>query len=66
MQSRALSTEAAPAKLRDHIAELERAEIERAIAESRGNRSAAAKRLGITRNGLALKLRRLGISTRSS
>jgi DNA-binding NtrC family response regulator len=41
---------------------VERQKIEKALARSRGNKSLAAKLLGITRNGLALKMQRLGIS----
>ncbi len=45
--------------LQSRIDELERAEILAALRASRGNRSEAARCLGITRNGLALKMRRL-------
>jgi len=45
----------------NHVDELERALIRAALARARGNRSAAARLLGVTRNGLALKLQRLGI-----
>jgi len=41
---------------------LERGAISQALAQCNGNRSAAARLLGITRNGLALKVRRLGLS----
>jgi transcriptional regulator of acetoin/glycerol metabolism len=41
--------------------EVERAAIVGALAAARGNKSLAARSLGITRNGLALKIRRLGI-----
>ncbi|MGZ5444204.1 MAG: sigma-54 interaction domain-containing protein [Thermoanaerobaculia bacterium] len=52
----------APARtLRERMDLVERQEIERALRASRGNRSLAARTLGITRNGLAHKLRRLGI-----
>jgi DNA-binding NtrC family response regulator len=44
------------------VESLERGAITRALARCNGNRSAAARLLGITRNGLALKLRRLGLS----
>lgn len=47
--------------LRERVAAIERAEIETAIRESGGNRSRAARLLGITRNGLAHKIRRLGV-----
>jgi DNA-binding NtrC family response regulator len=41
--------------------ELETRLIEEALRATGGNKSRAAKRLGITRNGLALKMKRLGI-----
>ena len=41
---------------------LERACIERALAEADGNITKAAKLLGISRNGLALKMDRLGFN----
>lgn len=47
--------------LRDRVDAIEREEIERALRAAGGNRSQAARALGITRNGLALKLKRLGI-----
>jgi DNA-binding NtrC family response regulator len=47
--------------LRERVAEIERAEIENAMREAGGNRSLAARLLGITRNGLAHKIRRLGL-----
>ena len=47
--------------LRERLETVEREEIVRALRASRGNRSIAAKTLGITRNGLTHKLRRLGI-----
>lgn len=48
--------------LRDRIDAIERDEIERALTAAGGNQSRAARTLGITRNGLALKLKRLGIA----
>jgi transcriptional regulator with PAS, ATPase and Fis domain len=39
---------------------VEREEIRRALETTAGNKTAAARLLGITRNGLALKLKRLG------
>jgi DNA-binding NtrC family response regulator len=51
-----------PALLSERVAAIERAEIESAIRESGGNRSRAARLLGITRNGLAHKIRRLGVA----
>ena len=50
------------APLQLQVESLERSAISRALVQCNGNRSAAARRLGITRNGLALKLRRLGLS----
>jgi DNA-binding NtrC family response regulator len=47
--------------LQDAIDATERGEIERALAATGGNRTRAASLLGITRNGLALKLRRHGL-----
>lgn len=49
------------ATLRETIEAVERVEIGRALRISRGNRSLAARMLGITRNGLTHKLRRLGL-----
>lgn len=51
--------------LHERVAEIERAEIESAMREANGNRSGAARLLGITRNGLSLKIRRLGITVAS-
>lgn len=48
--------------LRERIDAVERAEIERALQAARGNRSLAARMLGITRNGLSQKVRRLGLN----
>jgi len=44
------------------IADLERKLIAAALARTKGNRSRAAKLLGISRNGLALKMDRLGLN----
>jgi len=49
------------APLQLQIESLERGAISRALLQCNGNRSAAARLLGITRNGLTLKLRRLGL-----
>jgi transcriptional regulator with PAS, ATPase and Fis domain len=46
------------------VADLERQLITVALARTRGNRSKAAKLLGISRNGLALKIERLGLPER--
>ncbi len=43
------------------VAETERAAIREALRRSLGNQSAAARQLGLSRNGLAMKLRRLGL-----
>jgi DNA-binding NtrC family response regulator len=57
------STPAEPlAPLQQQVEALERGAISKALLQCHGNRSAAARLLGITRNGLALKLRRLGLS----
>ncbi len=50
------------APLQQQVESLERSAISRALVQCNGNRSAAARLLGITRNGLALKSRRLGLS----
>lgn len=50
-----------PGDLPGALARLERAMIERALAETGGNRSEAARRLGIHRQLLHEKLRRLGL-----
>lgn len=47
--------------LESRIADLERKLIALALARTKGNRSKAAKLLGISRNGLALKIDRLGL-----
>jgi transcriptional regulator with PAS, ATPase and Fis domain len=54
--------EAGVVLLRERLATIERAEIESAIRAAGGNRSLAARVLGITRNGLAHKLTRLGLT----
>jgi transcriptional regulator with PAS, ATPase and Fis domain len=48
--------------LQEQVDTLERQAILAALEAAKGNKTAAARRLGITRNGLALKLKRLGIS----
>lgn len=50
----------APRSLRERVEATEREAIEEALRAARGNQTAAAKLLGITRNGLALKLTRYG------
>jgi DNA-binding NtrC family response regulator len=47
--------------LKTRLAELERELIERALALAEGNHSEAARLLGVTRNGLTMKMRRLDI-----
>ncbi|MEO1370706.1 MAG: helix-turn-helix domain-containing protein, partial [Acidobacteriota bacterium] len=47
--------------LAEHLDGLERALVARALRESGGNRSAAARRLGVSRNGLAMRVERLGV-----
>jgi transcriptional regulator with PAS, ATPase and Fis domain len=51
-----------PMDLAGRIAELEGRLIKDALAQSGGNQTQAAKLLGISRNGLAIKMQRLGIS----
>jgi DNA-binding NtrC family response regulator len=48
-------------RLEDHVASLERRLILEALARTRGNRTRAAALLGISRNGLAIKMERLGL-----
>ena len=50
--------------LRTHLGVLEKKLIERAFERARGNHSAAARLLGVTRNGLTMKIKRLGIERR--
>ena len=52
-----------PLQLEPHLEELERRLILEALERSRGNYSRTAKLLGISRNGLAIKMERLGIRT---
>jgi DNA-binding NtrC family response regulator/pSer/pThr/pTyr-binding forkhead associated (FHA) protein len=52
-------------ELKRHLEALEKRLIERAIDRAAGNRSEAARLLGITRNGLSMKIRRLRIEQRS-
>ncbi|HVT18534.1 MAG TPA: sigma 54-interacting transcriptional regulator [Thermoanaerobaculia bacterium] len=47
--------------LRARLEAIEREAVLEALALAKGNRAEAARRLGITRNGLGLKIRRLGI-----
>jgi transcriptional regulator with AAA-type ATPase domain/pSer/pThr/pTyr-binding forkhead associated (FHA) protein len=48
--------------LAEQVNQLERELISQALIASGGNRSEAARKLGISRNGLAIKMERLGIS----
>jgi DNA-binding NtrC family response regulator len=50
-----------PRTLKDHVEATERAVITEALARNRGNRAATARELGVTRNGLAMKILRLGL-----
>ena len=52
--------------LQERVDELERAAIASALALAHGNKTDAARRLGITRNGLSLKMKRLGIESSCS
>jgi DNA-binding NtrC family response regulator len=55
------SDSAAPRTLDEKIAVLERAEIARALADCGNNRSHAAERLGLSRQGLLNKMARHGL-----
>jgi DNA-binding NtrC family response regulator len=48
--------------IEDHVLQLERQLIEEALRRSGGNRTEAARLLGISRNGLALKIDRLRLA----
>jgi DNA-binding NtrC family response regulator len=48
--------------LQERVDELERDLIQRTLALTRGNKTEAARRLGITRNGLAMKMKRLALA----
>jgi DNA-binding NtrC family response regulator len=52
---------ASPSTLQERVDALERQAILDALAASGGNKTRAAQALGLTRNGLNLKLKRLGI-----
>ncbi len=49
--------------LADYLETLERRLVERAMAQTNGNRSQAARLLGVSRNGLRIRLRRLAGSS---
>jgi len=57
----AMIPEAGGATLSDLVDEYERAVVARALERTAGNRSAAARLLGISRQGLALKLKKHGL-----
>jgi DNA-binding NtrC family response regulator len=48
--------------LEKNVEVLERRLISQALAQARGNRTRAAKLLGVSRNGLAIKMERLGLT----
>jgi DNA-binding NtrC family response regulator len=53
------------ASLASAVEQVERDMIQTALDRSRGNISETARLLGLTRRGLYLKLRRLGLDARS-
>ncbi|HEV8582161.1 MAG TPA: sigma 54-interacting transcriptional regulator [Thermoanaerobaculia bacterium] len=57
------STVGGSLRLEDHLASLERRLITEALERTRGNRTRAAALLGISRNGLAIKMERLGLGS---
>ena len=50
--------------LKDEVAEAERRAIRRALSMTGGNRTAAARQLGIHRTGLYQKMRHYGLESR--
>jgi DNA-binding NtrC family response regulator len=62
--AREVDTDAPPAslKLADQIDHLERRLVRVALLRTGGKRLAAARLLGISRNGLTMKMERLGIA----
>jgi transcriptional regulator with PAS, ATPase and Fis domain len=60
------ATRVKPAPLRQEVASAERRAIERALSFASGNRSLAARLLGIHRSGLHQKMRALGIEARGT
>lgn len=58
---KALPEKASPRTLQERLDEVERRAIREALLETRGNRAAAARRLGISRQGLHLKIKRLDL-----
>jgi transcriptional regulator with PAS, ATPase and Fis domain len=61
MQLAAMAPEPAQSTLKEMVDEYERRLIALALERNGNNRSAAARDLGITRQGLALKLRKFGL-----
>ncbi|HTJ42549.1 MAG TPA: sigma 54-interacting transcriptional regulator [Kofleriaceae bacterium] len=51
----------APGDMKEHLAEVERAAIEAALAEHNGNQTRAAARLGISRRALIYKMEKHGL-----
>jgi DNA-binding NtrC family response regulator len=60
--SPAESPQPPPRTLEERVNDLEREALRDALAQSGGNKTKAAQILGLTRNGLNLKLKRLGLS----
>jgi DNA-binding NtrC family response regulator len=58
-------SQATPSNLASAVEQVERDLIQAALDQTRGNISEAARTLGLTRRGLYLKLRRLGLDSRS-
>jgi len=63
--ARALAPEPACGTLRDRVEQLERQAIREALAHCDGNRTHAARELGLSRVGLRQKMRRLGLERAS-
>ena len=63
-RSHQASSEETPAslELEGSVARLERRLIREALGRAGGNRTQAARLLGVSRNGLAIKMKRLGIT----
>lgn len=53
--------EGATLEIKHHLEAVEKRLIERALERAEGNHSEAARLLGVTRNGLSMKIKRLGI-----
>jgi transcriptional regulator with PAS, ATPase and Fis domain len=62
----AASLPASALDLESNVAHLERRLIRAALARTRGRQAAAARLLGVSRNGLAMKMERLGLGTDST